>query len=96
MHCWYSGSALKPQSVQAVEAITALRSAVDTLIIIPNDKLLDGVSCFIQHAAALGLLLVLISMSSDVTWLLQGSKSGKVHMSRSGAMAACQRGLLQE
>ncbi|KAK9825287.1 hypothetical protein WJX74_006360 [Apatococcus lobatus] len=31
------------RSHQAVEAITALRSAVDTLIIIPNDKLLDAV-----------------------------------------------------
>lgn len=34
---------------QAVEAITALRSAVDTLIIIPNDKLLDGAFCSSLH-----------------------------------------------
>lgn len=39
-----------------MEAITALRSAVDTLIIIPNDKLLDGMFCFTQPAVAIGLV----------------------------------------
>lgn len=28
--------------MQAMEALDELRSAVDTLIVIPNDKLLDG------------------------------------------------------
>jgi cell division protein FtsZ len=32
------------RSRQAIEAIDQLREAVDTLIVIPNDKLLEGVS----------------------------------------------------
>ena len=31
--------------MQAAEAIEALRVSVDTLIVIPNDKLLDGKAC---------------------------------------------------
>ena len=34
-------------TVQAAEAIEALRVSVDTLIVIPNDKLLDGMSASI-------------------------------------------------
>ena len=34
--------ALRELSLQAMEALDDLRSAVDTLIVIPNDKLLEG------------------------------------------------------
>ena len=32
----------RQRSRQATEAVQALREAVDTLIVIPNDRLLDG------------------------------------------------------
>lgn len=40
--------------LQAAEAIEALRVSVDTLIVIPNDKLLDGMPQYTSH---LGFML---------------------------------------
>ena len=38
--------------LQAREAIEALKAAVDTLIVIPNDRLLDGALMSVQPHAA--------------------------------------------
>jgi cell division GTPase FtsZ len=38
--------------LQAAEAVTALREAVDTLIVIPNDRLLQGITLLLQLSAS--------------------------------------------
>jgi len=49
---WSCRSCLAVDAMQAAEAIEALRVSVDTLIVIPNDKLLDGETLYV----AAGLL----------------------------------------
>lgn len=44
--------------MQAAEAIEALRVSVDTLIVIPNDKLLDGKACLAISVSQLRVLMI--------------------------------------
>ncbi len=43
----------RQRSRQAMEAVQALREAVDTLIVIPNDRLLDGARRPLKHWLAM-------------------------------------------